>query len=440
MPPKKNKKPSRNGFWEFVLDCRNKHPNKTNMQEIQEYAARKWTSMSAEEKHPYEERASRARDMHSSARYTTDGVDIEVVERKEQEKANKKQEMKDDITRTLKAANFAMNLDEKIFLIIHVNHLTYYPSEDKYFICELAVAAVSLKSGIEDVFHRIVKPGKLPLGFYGGALNHSKETHQLLEIVQDEPYENNTHEVFTELTYFLKKWTGKENQFIVYADEKTHEMTTRVIGNFCQEFNYSGEIKVYNSQFLFFALRNAVAGRTIWPTETYSITELEKDIYSYTPDISCDFHEMSDISVYCSKSIVTRYCYTLCDHCCADLNIQLVPGFHVPKNSRILTYPSRTNSKAPSVCSTDDYRQAARSRIGSFSSSYDGNFPALGSSKSSASSVVSFSSMRTPKNAGQPNKAATRIEQSFKAMSVGEAKRDYRKLNFPEHGYKKQEK
>ncbi|XP_976484.2 protein maelstrom isoform X1 [Tribolium castaneum] len=434
MPPKKNKKSGKNGYWEFVLDCRNKHPNKQNMHEVQDYAARKWASMSKEERRPYEERALLAREMYSPARYTTDGIDIEVVERKERDEARKKQEMKDDITRTLKAAYFATDLDEKIFLVIHINHLAYYPTEDKYFICEIAIAAVSLKNGVEDVFHRIVKPGKLPLGYYGGALTHSKETHQMLELVQDEPYENNTREVFNEMTSFLKLWRGKGSDSIVYADEKTHEMITKVIDNFCQEFNYPDEIKVYNFQYLFFALRNSVAARTVWPTETYSSTELEKDLYSYTPDISCEFHEMSDISVYCSKSIVTRYCYTLCDHCCTDLNIQLVAGFHVPKNSRIAVDSSRTNSKAPSVCSTDDYRQAARSRVGSFSSTYDENYPALGSSRSSASSVVSFSSMRTPRNVGQPTKAATRIEQSFKAMSV----RDHRNLNFPPKGYEKQ--
>lgn len=43
MPPKKNKKPSKNGYWQFVLETRDKQTNKhMNMEEIKEYAARKW--------------------------------------------------------------------------------------------------------------------------------------------------------------------------------------------------------------------------------------------------------------------------------------------------------------------------------------------------------------------------------------------------------------
>lgn len=67
---------------------------------------------------------------------------------------------------------------------------------------------------------------------------------------------------------------------------------------------------------------------------------------------------MSDISVYCSKSIVTRYGYILCDNCCADLNIQVVKGFHVPLNSKI-EY-SRPTSQASSVCANDEWRKVRK--------------------------------------------------------------------------------
>ncbi|KAJ3659285.1 hypothetical protein Zmor_010981 [Zophobas morio] len=436
MPPKKSKKPSRNGYWEFVLECRDKQPNKhMNMQELQTYASRKWSNLSKEERQPYEARAQVARDTYQPTKLTTDGLEIEEVERKEKEQVGKIQDMKNDITRTLKAASFAMNLDEHMFLIIHINHLTHYPNEDRFFICEIAIAALNLKNGIEEVYHSIVKPGKLPLGFYGGALAHSKETHQLIDLAQEDPCQDNTQEVFGEVTQFLKKYRNNHSPLIVYADDKTFDMTTNVINNFRDDFRFDEEIKVYNLQYMFFALRNAVAGKTVWQTETFAFSELEKDVYSYTPNIACAFHEMSDISIYCSKSFVTRYCYTICDHCCAELRIQLVPGFHVPNKSRVVT-ESRSASKDPSVYSNDDSRSAHSARVNNSlsSTSYDDDYPAL-ASKSSASSVVSFSSMKTVKSASTPKKTAARLEQSFKALSLKEAaKRDHGDLAFPKHG------
>lgn len=96
-----------------------------------------------------------------------------------------------------------------MFLIIHINHLTHIVTENIYFICEIAISAFSLKNGIEEIFHRIVQPGKLPLGYAGPARAHSKETHQLFDLVQDEPFPNNTHEVFQDMINFMVSFPFK---------------------------------------------------------------------------------------------------------------------------------------------------------------------------------------------------------------------------------------
>lgn len=65
-------------------------------------------------------------------------------------------------------------------------------------------------------------------------------------------------------------------------------MITNVIDNFCYEFRPTEVIIVSYFQHLFFSIRNTVAERKVWLTETFSARELEKDVYSYTPNISCD--------------------------------------------------------------------------------------------------------------------------------------------------------
>lgn len=70
--------------------------------------------------------------------------------------------------------------------------------------------------------------------------------------------------------------------------------------------------------------------------------ELERDVYEYAINVSCEVHEELAVQNNCSKSIVTRMAYIICDHCCADLNIELRPGKHVPFNARVSSSRSTT--------------------------------------------------------------------------------------------------
>lgn len=46
-------------------------------------------------------------------------------------------------------------------------------------------------------------------------------------------------------------------------------------------------------------------------------------------------HESLGVPSQCSKSIATRMAYVICIHCCHDLNIQRIPGKHMPDPSKI---------------------------------------------------------------------------------------------------------
>lgn len=47
------------------------------------------------------------------------------------------------------------------------------------------------------------------------------------------------------------------------------------------------------------------------------------------------FHSLTDSPIYCSKSIVTRLAYIVCDNCCSYLSIELIPGLHIPDNAKV---------------------------------------------------------------------------------------------------------
>lgn len=100
---------------------------------------------------------------------------------------------------------------------------------------------------------------------------------------------------------------------------------------------------------MFYILRNGVANQPVWKTASLSILELEKDVYDFCLDIACSvrylnfflqlliklfqYHQESDVPKYCSKSFVTRLAFIICNNCCGDLFIDLVPGQHIPNQA-----------------------------------------------------------------------------------------------------------
>lgn len=65
-------------------------------------------------------------------------------------------------------------------------------------------------------------------------------------------------------------------------------MTNNVMENFCYEFGVKEEIKIYSLPHMFYTLRNGAARKPVWPSDTFSYNELEKDVYSFTTDIGCE--------------------------------------------------------------------------------------------------------------------------------------------------------
>lgn len=60
---------------------------------------------------------------------------------------------------------------------------------------------------------------------------------------------------------------------------------------------------------------------------------IQKDVYEYTKDISCEFHEDQGNGKYCPLSRCVRWAYIISDSCCLDLSIEMKPGRHLPMNA-----------------------------------------------------------------------------------------------------------
>lgn len=49
--------------------------------------------------------------------------------------------------------------------------------------------------------------------------------------------------------------------------------------------------------------------------------------------VQFQMHQVSTVEHYCSLSVVVRMAYVLCNNCCGDLGIELIPGKHIPSTS-----------------------------------------------------------------------------------------------------------
>ncbi|KAJ8951000.1 hypothetical protein NQ318_006384 [Aromia moschata] len=252
----------------------------------------------------------------------------------------------------------------------------------------------------------MIKPGLLPLGFAGIANLQSKETHQIPPPLADDGT-TNMADIYVEMKQFLQsKMEGSKRMPILYCNERDMKLVQDVLDVWGMDYGGGpSEFKVYNLQYMFRILRNTVASDNVWPSDTFSNREIEKDVNAYAKGITCEYHSITDVPVFCSRSIVVRLAYTICDNCCSDLNIQFIPGCHVPDTAISAIY-----SRASSVAST----KSSRSRAGNSSVRDD-----------DSDSVISFSSKsewETQSVISETSSIAINDEEDFPTLGNGRKK------------------
>ncbi|KAF2896622.1 hypothetical protein ILUMI_09553 [Ignelater luminosus] len=346
----KNKNQGKNGFYYFMLDFKTRQGRKyTSMAQVAEAAGPHWQRLTQEERRPYDEKARFEKNNQKMAKYTSAGIKIDVVQKQEEEKITKELNMRDYITKSVQNAGVGGIIADQPFYIVHMNHFCYCNATNEYIPAEMAVCRFTLREGVtpENVYHEIVKPGPIPLGYTFDARKQSEEIHQLEVPDNEDP--DNLDEVIRKLIKFMKERTPKNTSFPpLYTIEKNRVIAENILQKLCNKYCYEENLfEVYSLEYLFFVLRNSVNPNRPYPSTSSSHLELEKDVYDFCKNIPCAYHQISDVRNYCSRSYVIRLAYIICDNCCGDLNIDLIPGQHVPIDSFITA--SRSVSRVSSL-------------------------------------------------------------------------------------------
>ncbi|XP_006610325.1 protein maelstrom 2-like [Apis dorsata] len=338
---------SKNAFYFFMLDWQRRQQRRGEIfNSLKDVAAdprcsEDWKNISPQEKGIYIAKAkdNKIKAQGSMSKKTTIGEDlteVELIAKREQEFQQKMLQYIDSVVSMGLLHN---NLQKLKFIFIHVNW--FYKREigiNKCEFCpaEFAVAQFSLENGVEKIYHEVLKV-KIPLGWKRDAIETSQQTHQIP--IELEDGQSDFSYMFNELTKFLESnKTGNKFPPLFTAKDLTPVVESLLIKMIDASNGSLDDFIIYSIEALFGALRNAAVQKVDDRSIPLIVAENEfsKDFLCNTRGFECDFHKIIDISQYCSKSVVKRWGFTICDYCCEYLNIQLIEGVHRPKETPFL--------------------------------------------------------------------------------------------------------
>lgn len=372
MAPNK-KKTVKNGFYYFMLEIQRQEQGKgvrCTLPEASVIASPLWKDMTPDEKKIYNDKAAANSGKKNGAedltkKFTSLGVSFASVDAAEREKGEFHSIMVATIKNTVANLKKETTLKTHTFFVCHVNYYYRTESSPAYFApAEFALGVFNLEQGLIDSIHFFIEAGKIPLGLKYTASEWSGRTHNIP--INDSSWTESCsdyYDMFEKVQQFILKHSSDiPPLYTMFDSPNTHYSHTAVrcfLDNMCDTANMDPTLfRVYNVAILFFELRNKCSPAPI-PSVAIMKSEIEKDIFSYAKDLGCFFHEEKDLSLYCSLSMVMRWIFTICDHCCKHLNIQLRLGYHIPKEANInwrqdTIYDKPTGSPKQSASASSD--------------------------------------------------------------------------------------
>ncbi|XP_055381591.1 protein maelstrom 2-like [Condylostylus longicornis] len=348
-------------------------------------AGKEWESMSKEKREKYVEKCKNTLFMVPKRELlTSQGVPISFVEKEKQELIKKEYSMKTEIEDIVISGRDTGNLADITFNFISVNYFSQTADGSIYTPAEIGISAYSLRDGVKNRYHSLVNPLTVPYGHAFETKTHSERTHQL-GVPPDVQGETNLKKLYLNCLEFIRENNECGSEYpplFTHQDEKIVKSVLEVLRSDC--YDEEPVLRVYPLRELFFILKRTTSeiGETK-PPESKHITNayLDKDVYEYQVNIACDFHEKKDCAKYCALSCVTRWAYTLSDHLCKDLALDMEPGHHIPKDADCMSYTFSESNFDSSVVTQPKIEREHFNISKSTSLSTIEHFPSLKDSK-----------------------------------------------------------
>lgn len=152
------------------------------------------------------------------------------------------------------------------------------------------------------------------------------------------------------INYLIKELIQGVNMPVFCARDDHIEEVRGALNSLAIKANCDSLIKVTYASRLLFDLKNATVNENdsskMFPLVDAAKEILIRDSFYYVIPIACKFHQSTDERIEkitnCTKSIIQRIVYYICDACCEDLGIDMIPGVHCPSDCG---YPLRNQTE-----------------------------------------------------------------------------------------------
>ncbi|XP_076290115.1 protein maelstrom homolog [Lasioglossum baleicum] len=297
-----------------------------------------WKDLSVERRAYYQSLAkdSKIKAQGTMEKRTALGESINEINLRLKKEQEFQQNMLEYIQDVISIGKKHNSLEKLKFMFIHVNW--FYKRDvgiNRYDFCpaEFAVAEFSLDGGTENVYHEIIST-TIPIGWRSDALEMSKETHKIP--IEHEDGQSDFNYMYRKLVKLLKSNMTGDKYPPLFTIKDMAPVVESLLRRMCDASGgRTDDFLIYSLEALFGGLRNAAAENVNSGSIPLVVAEDQfgKDYFSYNSGLECEFHKIFDAPLHCSMSIVKRWGYTICDHCCEYLDIEMIEGVHRPMPS-----------------------------------------------------------------------------------------------------------
>nr|XP_034833051.1 protein maelstrom homolog [Maniola hyperantus] len=350
------KKPSRNAYYYFMLEFKEEQRKKgihyANMNEVSAAAGPIYQDAPPAVRKKFEEIAKREKQkILPDNKYTSQGVPIAVIDRRENETKKAAENERNDIMNMVTNKGLGHTVINLDIFVMDIN--CYCKTNEDYIVGEFAVLHFTIEHGIVEVYHTMINPSNIPMG-YTADIKAGR-----LELGLDMPDESKPRTDYisllaTTIDYLKKNLAKKEKKIpALFTMPDKVAQVTNFIQQMCRRAGEDDTIfRVYQLDKLFVTLTNYVRTSESdgFPKESLALDLLKKDLFKYTPGLACQHHETIDKPMDCCLSRVKRWAYTILDTVCPVIGIPAEPGKHLPADfdlTEIQSFQEQKKARLP---------------------------------------------------------------------------------------------
>jgi len=378
------RKSTGNGFFQFCRQKQRDNPSWSTLSppELVDQCSPLWTGLSVEERSRYTKKCrEEAVGFRGSGLvrggYDSYGRPLDQLASRARQQEIELENMKTDIKVRVDKALMMGQLEADSFYLIHTN-VFCLTAENGVVPAELSLVRMSLKKGVEEVYQVFIEPGTLPKGYRADCMENSNATHKIpLDL---HLFNGNYLKIVEDILEFLLSQPGCQELPPLYCLPKYNKQNKLVLSwlldKVPEDLAEEVKFKLYSLPVLLYEVAreenkstdssSSVSSHSSYydtrvPTISLAEAQLDRDVYIYTPGLSCAWHEDVETS-HCTTATLNRWSYMMFSLSCPLYGIELLPGRHKPDMDEVGRVGSRSIiTTTMSVCSGDT-EESSRAR------------------------------------------------------------------------------